>query len=58
MTGQVTPDILDLPPSDVPVFESGAAAAAHGLKDLENPSDEAKACQGKLMRRHPDLKHK
>jgi Family of unknown function (DUF6283) len=34
----------------VPLFSSGAEAAAHGLRDIGRPSAEARALIGKLMR--------
>ena len=34
--------------SPVPLFSSGREAAKHGLKDLENPSDEAIGLQWKI----------
>lgn len=41
--------------TDVPVFESGAAAAAHGMRDREEPSDEALAVMKKIGRRRHDV---
>lgn len=49
--GMVSPDVIDLPSSGVPVFESGAAAAAHGLADIEDPGDQALHVIDKLARR-------
>lgn len=37
--------------SPVPLFGSGAEAAAHGLAGVENPSEEAKAAILKLLRK-------
>jgi hypothetical protein len=34
----------------VPLFRSGAEAAAHGERDMENPSDEARAAVIKIVR--------
>lgn len=36
--------------SPVPLFGSGAEAAAHGMRDVENPGAEARARQEKLIR--------
>lgn len=38
-------------PSDVPVFDSGAEAAAHGLKDIEEPGPEACKKINKLVKK-------
>lgn len=37
--------------SPVPVFESGSAAAAHGLREIECPGAEARAMIEKITRR-------
>lgn len=38
-------------PSDVPVFASGAEAAAHGMRDIEKPGPEARKAIQKLQKR-------
>ena len=43
------------PPGSVPLFDSGAEAAAHGKRDIEHPSDEARATAARLVRKHPRL---
>lgn len=58
MNGMVTPEILDLPPSGVPMFSSGTEAMLHGLEELEDPSPEAIEMMDKLQKRHPELKTK
>jgi len=35
--------------SPVPLFASGAEAAEHGIKDIEEPGEEARAMVAKLM---------
>ncbi len=47
-TNQIGEEILTLPKSDVPTFESGTAAANHGLADIDHPSPEALAFVAKL----------
>jgi hypothetical protein len=37
--------------SPVPLFRSGAAAAAHGLSGIENPSPKARSAIAKLLKR-------
>lgn len=49
--GLISPDVIDLPPSGVPVFETGAAAAEHGLAEIEDPGDQALHVIDKLARR-------
>lgn len=39
-----------VPPVDVPLFASGAEAAEHGMRDLEDPSPEARELVAKLVR--------
>lgn len=36
--------------SPVPLFASGAEAAEHGMRDLEDPSPDARAAQSKITR--------
>lgn len=50
MTVEVATAICDYT-TPVPVFESGAAAATHGLRDLEAPGDDAAAVMRKVTRR-------
>ena len=38
--------------TDVPLFESGQAAADHGMRDIENPGAKADAVMGKITRLH------
>ena len=49
--GEAEEAIFDLPPSGVPVFESGAAAAAHGMKGIRRPSVKAIKMISKLQRK-------
>lgn len=44
--GRLDPSVLDYT-TDVPLFESGAAAAEHGMKDIMKPSENA----GKVIRK-------
>lgn len=44
---RVDPSTFDYE-SDVPCFESGAAAALHGQRDIENPGPEALALMAKI----------
>lgn len=37
--------------TDVPLFGSGAEAAAHGMADIENPSPKAKETVGKIVKK-------
>lgn len=41
--------------SPVPLFASGAEAAAHGLRDLEDPSEGARSAIDKILRARPDI---
>ena len=50
--GNCSPDIMDLPPGGVAVFESGAAACRNGIAKLDRPSEKAlKAIRGLTNRR-------
>lgn len=40
----------------IPVFESGAAAAAHGIRDIDDPDSAATRAITKITRRRTDLK--
>lgn len=54
VTGAVTPEDLDAIidyTTDVPLFESGAAAAEHGMAELSAPSERAVKTIVKLRRR-------
>ena len=51
----VSPDIMNLPLSSVPVYASGKEAMEHGMMDLKHPSVVALELQRKLVRRHPEL---
>ncbi len=37
--------------TDVPLFPSGTAAAAHGMRDIENPDDKARRTMDKVKRK-------
>ncbi|MFH8257899.1 DUF6283 family protein [Streptomyces roseolus] len=41
--------------SPVPLFESGAEAAAHGLRDISNPGSAARRTMSKIVRVRPDV---
>ncbi|MFJ2662524.1 DUF6283 family protein [Arthrobacter koreensis] len=65
MSGQMDMACLDYA-TDVELFSSGAAAAAHGQRDIDEPSEAAIAVIGKITRKHsapragepgPDLDH-
>lgn len=47
------PSVWEYAP-DVPVFESGAAAAAHGMAGIENPTPEAQRKIAGLIRQRAD----
>lgn len=47
--GETAPDALRYS-TDVPLFASGAEAAAHGMRDIEQPGPEARAAQAKIAR--------
>jgi hypothetical protein len=42
--------------SPVPLFASGAEAAAHGMRDIENPGTKAQKVMDRLLRKRGDLK--
>lgn len=44
-----------MPDESVPLFASGAEAAAHGKAEIDSPSPEAKAAVARLIRRYPRL---
>jgi hypothetical protein len=46
----VKPETFDYT-TDVPLFTSGAEAAAHGMRDIEKPSDAAHRTMGRLLRK-------
>lgn len=46
---RLAPEVWDYAPG-VPVFESGAAAAAHGIAGIDNPTPEAQRKIAGLMR--------
>ena len=50
--GEAPPTI---PQEVVPLFSSGCEAAEHGMRDLENPSEEAREFSARLMAKHPRL---
>lgn len=41
--------------SPVPLFASGAEAAAHGMRDIENPSEAAARAVSKILRVRTDI---
>jgi hypothetical protein len=45
----------EMPAAGVPLFASGAEAAAHGKAEIESPSPEAKAHVARLTRKYPRL---
>ena len=45
----------DIPPEGTPLFSSGAEAAEHGKRDIEHPSDEARAVVARLMDKYERL---
>jgi hypothetical protein len=47
--GEVAREALDYA-TDVPLFASGAEAAEHGKRDIENPGTEARGQVGKITR--------
>jgi len=47
---------VEIPEPAVPLFESGADAAFHGMADIERPSEEAVAAYDKLQDRYPRLR--
>lgn len=49
ISGQVDPSCLDYT-TDVELFPSGAAAAAHGVRDILEPSERASASIEKIVR--------
>lgn len=48
---QLDISIMDLLPSGTPVFESGRAAALHGMRDIDSPSDAAVRMIDKIQSR-------
>lgn len=52
--GDIDPSVLDYR-SPVPLFDSGAAAAAHGCRDIEQPGDAAREAIAKIVRVRPDV---
>lgn len=46
----------DVPEPAVPLFDSGAGAAAHGMRDIEAPGDHAVDAQAKLLMRYSRLR--
>ena len=56
--GAITPDTYEAVcdyRTDVPVFESGAAATAHGIRDIDDPDDIAVQAITKISTRRTDL---
>ena len=54
--GSLSPEIIDLPKSSTPCFNSGQEACDHGMRDIDCISDKAARKQEQLLNRHPDLK--
>lgn len=58
VSGEITPEtakaIVDYV-SPVPLFASGAEAAAHGMREIEDPSPEAIAATNKIARTRTDV---
>jgi Family of unknown function (DUF6283) len=52
---RLDPPENDIPPEGVPLFSSGTEAAEHGKRDIENPSEEAKAIAQRLMGKYERL---
>lgn len=48
----ITGSALPIPAPTVPLFESGAAAARHGLNDITRPQHRARAAMRKLAKNH------
>lgn len=48
MTGQLDESCLDYK-TDVPLFATGAEAAAHGMRDIEHPSEDAEETMRKIV---------
>jgi hypothetical protein len=48
MTGQLDPSVMDYK-TDVPLFSSGAEAAAHGMRDIRHPSEDAEEAMRKIV---------
>ncbi|AHC30542.1 DUF6283 family protein [Rhizobium phage vB_RleS_L338C] len=47
---EVEPEVFDYQ-TDVPLFSSGAEAAAHGMKDMAKPSEAAERTMGRLLKK-------
>lgn len=47
---------IEVPPPAVPLFESGAAAAIHGMKGVKRPGKKAQAAIGRLLKKHERLR--
>lgn len=48
LLGTVSPEIMDLPKSPVPLFPSGKAACDHGMRDVTHPGEAASHVIAKL----------
>lgn len=46
---------IAIPEPKVPLFESGLAAAEHGLKDINRPKKKARKTQARLVKRYARL---
>lgn len=49
---------VEIPREGVPLFSSGAEAAEHGKREIDNPSDEAREVVSRLMRKYDRLEFK
>lgn len=48
-------EVIDVPASGVPLFESGTAAAEHGKADIDRPSIKAMLTGARLLNKYPRL---
>ena len=49
-------DPEEIPPEGTPLFSSGAEAAEHGKRDIDNPSEEAMAVMARLQEKYDRLR--
>jgi hypothetical protein len=52
--GDIDPSVLDYR-SPVPLFRSGATAAAHGVREVDQPGEAAREAIRKIVRVRPDV---
>lgn len=55
--GRADPDVMDYT-TDVPIFTSGAEAAAHGMRDIKHPGAEALALVEKIANTREDVTYR